>query len=167
MNRIPRPAGIASFILVVATGTLLAQPAEPEAMSRLIERGRYVVQLGGCNDCHTPGYAESGGTLPQSQWLTGSPLGHRGPWGTTYATNLRSYFQGRSADQWVATARAIKTRPPMPWFVLHQISESDLRAMHAFVSSLGPASGVSATYLPPGQEPKPPYVAYPMPAPLR
>jgi hypothetical protein len=30
------------------------QPGSPSA--RLIERGRYLAKIAGCNDCHTPGY---------------------------------------------------------------------------------------------------------------
>jgi mono/diheme cytochrome c family protein len=55
----------------------------------LIARGEYIVRLGGCNDCHTPGWNDSAGQLPTAQWLTGSPLGNLGPWGTTYPANLR------------------------------------------------------------------------------
>lgn len=53
-----------------------------------IQRGRYLVRITGCNDCHTPGYPESSGKTAEKLWLTGSPLGWRGPWGTTYASNL-------------------------------------------------------------------------------
>lgn len=44
------------------------------------ERGKYLVLIGGCNDCHTPGFIESDGKGPaESEWLTGSPVGFRGP----------------------------------------------------------------------------------------
>ena len=65
-----------------------------------IERGRYLVKIGGCNDCHTPGYAQSGGKVPEAQWLSGVPLGFNGPWGTSYASNLRLSAQSiTSADR--------------------------------------------------------------------
>jgi mono/diheme cytochrome c family protein len=44
-----------------------------------IARGRYIVQLGGCNDCHTPGYAPTNGKVPESSWLIGDSLGWHGP----------------------------------------------------------------------------------------
>lgn len=157
-------AAIVSALAGMAA-TPLSQGAETSPNPKLIERGRYVVKLGGCNDCHTQGYAESAGKAPEQTWLTGSPLGYRGPWGTTYATNLRPRFQSMTADQWVRFARNVQTRPPMPWFVLHEMSEADLRAMHAFVASLGPAAGTSPNYLPAGQEPAPPYVTFPTPPP--
>ena len=156
---------VAALVLACAAPSLAASPAGAKTKGQLIERGRYLVQIGGCNDCHTAGYAESNGKLPEAQWLTGSPLGWKGPWGTTYASNLRTYFQQMSADQWVKTAHTLQARPPMPWFNLHQIKEADLRAMHAFVSSLGPAGGPAPSYVPPGTEPPQPFVSFPAPPP--
>ena len=83
--------------------------------AKQLDRGRYLVRIAGCNDCHTPGYEEAAGNIPESQWLTGDRLGTRGPWGTTYPVNLRTYMQNLTEAQWVATARALKARPPMPW----------------------------------------------------
>ena len=54
-----------------------------------VERGRYLAIIGGCNDCHTDGYLQTEGDVPEEQWLLGSPLGWRGPWGTTFPPNLR------------------------------------------------------------------------------
>ena len=39
--------------------------------------------------------------------------------------------------------RTVEMRPPMPWFDLREMSEPVLRALYAFVRSLGPA-GVPA-----------------------
>src|SRR5687768_14298178 len=58
-----------------------------------IERGRYLVKTAGCNDCHTPGYAQSAGQVPEAQWMTGDALGYQGPWGTTYPINVRLFMQ--------------------------------------------------------------------------
>ena len=56
---------------------------EPVAEHDSIERGRYVVKIGGCNDCHTPGYVQANGAVPEATWLIGDTLGYRGPWGTS------------------------------------------------------------------------------------
>lgn len=128
-----------------------------------IERGRYLVKLGGCNDCHTAGYAQTGGQIAEKEWLTGDQLGWRGPWGTTYASNLRLYMQSLSEDQWVKTAHTAEFRPPMPWFTLHTIAEQDLRVMYRFIRSLGPAGQPAPAFLLPDQEPKGPYVLFPQP----
>ena len=38
-----------------------------------------------------------------------------GPWGTTYASNLRLYVQDLPEDGFVSVMRMRKTNPPMPW----------------------------------------------------
>jgi mono/diheme cytochrome c family protein len=125
------------------------------------ERGRYIVTITGCNDCHTEGYAPSAGKVPEKEWLKGSRVGHRGPWGTTYAPNLRMYFAKLSEQEWVKSARALKTRPPMPYFSVNAMREQDLRAIYRFVRSLGPVGEPAPTSLPPGSEPPQPFVVWP------
>lgn len=128
-----------------------------------IERGRYLVRIGGCNDCHTAGYAMNDGKLPEKEWLTGDQLGWRGPWGTTYATNLRLAMNAMSENDWVRTAQTMKTRPPMPWFTLHAMDKDDLRAIYRFVRHLGPAGKSAPTYVPPDRNPAGPVIQFPMP----
>lgn len=134
------------------------KPADP-----LRERGRYIVIIAGCNDCHTPNYAPSGGKVEEKDWLVGDTVGWRGPWGTTYPVNLRQYMQNIGEKEWVAKAKKLETRPPMPWFNLNQMTDNDLRAIHRYVRSLGPAGEAAPAYVPPTQEPKPPYITFPAP----
>lgn len=93
-----------------STGTRKEAAADSASM---IERGRYVVTIGGCNDCHTPLEMGPNGPAPDmSRMLSGHPeslempeppaLGDgpwnwagaatltafAGPWGVSYATNL-------------------------------------------------------------------------------
>ena len=139
------------------------QSIKNKAASKDIQRGRYLAKIAGCNDCHTPGYAMSGGKVPEAQWLTGDKLGWRGPWGTTYPTNLRLYMAGMSEAQWVKRAKTMQTRPPMPWFALHDMSDHDLRAIYRFTKSLGPAGEPAPAFVPPGQTPQGPFVQFPAP----
>jgi len=129
----------------------------------LIERGRYLVNQAGCNDCHSPGYAFSDGNTPEDSWLTGDALGWRGPWGTTYASNLRLIVPKLTEEQWMAYAKNLKTRPPMPWYNIRRMKDRDLRAIYAFISHLGPAGDPAPEYVEPGEEPKTPYVLFPSP----
>ena len=124
-------------ILVVGTVGLLFSTLGAAADDPAIKRGRYLVQIGGCNDCHTSGYAERAGNVTESEWLTGAPIGFKGAWGTSYAANLRLSLNALSEDQWLAFARAPR-RPPMPWFNLRDMSDDDLRAMYRFIRDLGP-----------------------------
>ena len=81
----------------------------------------------------------NGGKVPETQWLTGDQLGWRGPWGTTYPSNLRLYMQKLSEGQWIKIAKSVRYRPPMPWFALRDMTTQDLRAIYMFVKYLGPA----------------------------
>ena len=153
-------AGAALLAMTVAAQCALAgQSKAPDARS--LERGRYLVKIAGCNDCHTPGYAPAGGNIPEQMWLTGDKVGWRGPWGTTYPSNLRLYMQSISEEQWVKSAHTVQYRPPMPWFALRDMSTQDLRAIYRFVRHLGPSGEAAPAYLPPGQEPQGPFVSFP------
>jgi hypothetical protein len=39
------------------------------------DRGRYLITIAGCNDCHTAGYADAAGKIPEKDWLTGDRIG--------------------------------------------------------------------------------------------
>jgi mono/diheme cytochrome c family protein len=125
-----------------------------------IQRGRYLVKIGGCNDCHTPGYLAKAGDVPQDRWLIGDSLGFNGPWGTTYPTNLRRLLRTMDEDDWVQFARVIKTRPPMPWFNLRAMAEADLRAIHRYVLSLPADDTPVPDYVPPDRQPSTPHIVF-------
>jgi len=113
------------------------------------DHGRYLVKLGGCNDCHTPGYAQAAGDLPQAQWLTGNAVGFQGPWGTSYPSNLRLYVQNHTEREWLAKVRQ-PMRPPMPWFSLRDMTDEDLLAIYRFIRGLGPAGEPAPVAVAPG-----------------
>jgi mono/diheme cytochrome c family protein len=139
-----------------------AQAGEPSGShAREVEHGRYVVLIGGCNDCHTAGYGDIDGKTPESQRLEGDTLGYRGPWGTTYPTNLRMSIGKKTEDQWVRYAKTLMTRPPMPWFNVRAMTDTDLRDLYQYVKSLGVAGKMSPEFVPTGKQPKPPYILWP------
>jgi len=152
--------------IALLTGAVLGQraTATPGADGTL-QRGRYLVTIGGCNDCHTAGFAPSGGKVAQSQWLLGDTLGWNGPWGTTYAPNLRLQLAGMDAPSFRVYARALKARPPMPYWALNAMSDDDLDALLAYVQSLGPAGAPAPVALAPGVAPQGPVVRFPAPLP--
>lgn len=147
------------FGILVAVIPMNAQAEDAPS----VERGRYLVQIGGCNDCHTAGYAISEGKVPEAEWLKGDALGWRGPWGTTYPVNLRLRLHDFSEDEWVAFAKTFTTRPPMPWFNIHAMTESDQRSLYLYITSFEDLGEPTPQYLPPGEEPKGPFVTYPAP----
>lgn len=176
-NRMTTHAGLAAIALTMALAGC-GQPAAPAADTETsaapapaaaaapqvtaaseIEAGRYIVSITGCNDCHTPGYIESNGANPpEAERLTGSPVGYSGPWGVSYASNLRLFVQTLSADEFVAVARAGQGRPPMPWPALMNMSEADLRAVYAYLTHLGPAGSPAPAATSPGVAPTTPHI---------
>lgn len=146
--------------LAIATIAGAAHAADRDGRA-LIAHGRYVVQTAGCNDCHTPGYAQAEGRVDERLWLTGDHVGWSGPWGTTYATNLRLYMAQHSEASWLRTARTFRSRPPMPWFNVHAMSDRDLRALYRYIRHIGPAGEPVPAYVAPGHTPKGPVVRFP------
>jgi mono/diheme cytochrome c family protein len=163
MSRLNTLAALVAAALATAPVQGAETKSAGKADARQIERGRYLVVVGNCNDCHTAGYAPGDGKTPEKQWLLGDDLGFRGPWGTTYAPNLRLSLPRMTEDQWVHYARHLKTRPPMPWFTLSQWTDADLRALYRYVGHLGPAGKAAPDALPPGQEPRTPVLQWPAP----
>lgn len=136
---------------LVLTGLITAGPAT--ANEAAIERGRYLVTIAGCNDCHTAGFIVGAGKVPESQWLQGDRTGFSGPWGTTYPTNLRLALGRLDLDDWKRYARTVVLRPPMPYWALNHMQEADLEALWHFTRSLGEAGEPAPAALPPGVEP--------------
>ena len=157
-------AAVAAIAAIVST----AAPAAGNDTASL-DRGRYLVRIGGCNDCHTPGYNEAAGKLPEAKWLTGSAVGFQGPWGTSYPANLRLYVQNMSEAQWLARVRQ-PMRPPMPWFNLRDMSDRDLIALYHFIRTLGPSGAPAPLALGPGEPVATPYIEFVpknLPAPIK
>jgi mono/diheme cytochrome c family protein len=107
-------------IAIVALGAFTGwepAPAPRKSLSnqKLIARGKYLVLLGGCNDCHSPKIMTPQGPLPDTtKLLSGAPAGAKitpvpngvltpdgwgalatndlttwaGPWGISFARNL-------------------------------------------------------------------------------
>ena len=156
------------FMLIcifTSSGVLVA--GESSADKDMIKRGQYLIQIGGCNDCHTPGYLMNSGTTPIAQWLTGDSFGWHGPWGTTYPPNLRLFVQNLTEAQWIKEAKTMKRRPPMPWFNLNVMKNEDLKAMYHFIKSLGAPGKQAPAFLPPGKQPPMPFATFPAPPPSK
>ncbi|HKJ52461.1 MAG TPA: cytochrome C [Gammaproteobacteria bacterium] len=158
-----KPVLATAFMLAGGTAFAGSVPLDP----KMVEQGRYIARVSGCNDCHTPGYAMNNGKVDESLWLSGDSFGWRGPWGTTYGANLRLFVRDMTEDAWVEVARTLKRRPPMPWFNLNDMKESDLRALYQFIHSLGDPGQPAPAYVPPDQEPVPPYASFPAPPPAQ
>lgn len=155
--------GVLALLLFAAMSTTTAA-ADVKASKEQIARGKYLLIVGSCNDCHTAGFAPNDGKVPESEWLLGDgKVGFRGPWGTTYAPNIRLSLSRMKEDDWVRYARNLQTRPPMPWFNLNRWTEADLQAFYRYVRQMGPVGAPIRAGLPPDKAPAPPYIEWPAP----
>jgi len=149
---------VISAVLAWALAYSTAVAGDDRAASD-VERGRYIARIGGCNDCHTPNYAENAGNVPEDQWMTGVPVGFQGPWGTSYAANLRLVADRMDEEQFMARSRS-PLLPPMPWFSVRDMADDDLRALYRYLRALGPAGSDAPAYVPPGGELHTPYIVF-------
>lgn len=150
---------LACVLAATAGGDASAQATQRGIKDPAVERGRYLVKIAGCNDCHTKDYPPKAGMVPEAEWLTGVAEGFQGPWGTTYPANLRLIVDGMSEAEWLKHARK-PTRPPMPWFALRDMTDQDVRAIYRFVKALGPAGKPAPAYVPPGEKVTTPYIDF-------
>lgn len=149
---------LACLLSVLLLAACAAPAGGPQSDLR---RGRYLVVIGHCNNCHTEGYTNAAGDVPEKDWLLGSKVGWRSAAGTAYPHNLRLYLADLSEDGWLQAARAMRPRPPMPWWSLRDTSDDDLRLMYRFIRSLGPAGEPAPSALPPERDPPGPHFRVP------
>ena len=143
-------ASTIAFALAPVSGSMAGEVS--------VERGLKVSIVGGCHDCHTDGYRESEGKIDLDKALKGSGVGWRGPWGTTYAGNLRLVASRLSEDGFVLLLSTLQTSPPMPWFNVRALEESDARSLYRYIKSLGVPGKEAPGALSPGAEPRTPYI---------
>jgi hypothetical protein len=99
--------GIGALIAVVAAVAVTAPAVAAQANRSRVERGRYLVTVGGCNDCHTPLKMGPKGPEPDmDRMLSGHPEGFP----VTSGINPVS-------DRWMMTAAASGTAFSGPWGV--------------------------------------------------
>ena len=155
-------------ILACAVGVLLTAPAfagDAHASGKSVKHGEFLVNDGGCHDCHTPGWSENGGQAPKDMLLIGGGTNFQGPWGTTYPPNLRLLAQTLTAKQWITKLRSLKSRPAMPYWTFRYLSDRDLTDMYAYIHSLGPAGKPAHDWVAPGQDAPAPYLKLVLPSP--
>lgn len=134
---------IAAAVLAAISLPGAAQAEDP------VERGKYVATIGGCLDCHTPGYFF--GKPDMARYLGGSDVGFKvGDLGIFVGPNLtpdKETGLGGWTDAQIATALTTGERPDgrvlapiMPWRALTHLTKPDLAALIAYLRSLPPVS---------------------------
>lgn len=135
----------AQSIFALAAAVLGATAASADQAQ--IERGKYLVTIGSCNDCHTPGYFF--GKPDFSRALSGSDVGFGLPGlGTFVGRNLtpdKETGLGNWSDDDIVKAFTTGVRPDgrklapiMPYANLSHLSQDDARAIVAYLRTLPP-----------------------------
>jgi len=147
MNR--RPANKASGRTAFAASlTLMAavfQMTQSASADEAVERGKYLVGIAGCNDCHTPGYFL--GKPDMARYLGGSEVGFEIPGlGVFHGPNLtpdKDTGLGGWTDEQIITAFTEGKRPDgrelaptMPWRAFASLTPDDRKAVVAFLRSI-------------------------------
>ena len=122
--------------LAFATAGLALSLSCAFAQDVSVDYGAHIAVIGGCHDCHTVGYNESGGQVDANAALKGSPAGFEGPWGKTFAKNLRLTVKDMSEDDWVKFSDTFQAAPPMPWYNVHALTDVEARSLYQYIKSL-------------------------------
>jgi mono/diheme cytochrome c family protein len=131
------------FALWTASGVALLLSAAM-ADDAQITRGEYLVTIGGCNDCHTPGYFF--GKPDMSRFLGGSDVGFEIPGvGVVVGPNITPDKEtgiGSWSLEQIVTAIQTGQRPDgrvlapiMPWHAFAQLTADDAMAIAAFLQN--------------------------------
>jgi cytochrome c553 len=113
--------GVGLLALLIHVTACTERPTAGETQPAGAERGRYLVNIGGCNDCHSPKIFTATGPVPDTtRLLSGQPAGEpvpavprgvigptgwgalasnhftawAGPWGVSFAANLTPHETG-------------------------------------------------------------------------
>lgn len=133
-----------------------------------VARGKWLVTVFGCNDCHTPrlpegrqdpNYLLAGhkADAPYPAWndslytkgygmlVSTSGTAFAGPWGVTFGRNLTpdktTGIGGWNEEAFINVLREGTLKPPMP-LTYGQLADSDLKAMFAYLTSLKPVKNL-------------------------
>jgi mono/diheme cytochrome c family protein len=127
--------------------TALAQSAQAQTSPTEVARGKYLVNFGGCIDCHTPGYFFGKPDMPRA--LAGSEVGFEIPGlGVFYGPNLtpdKETGLGNWTNAQIVAALQKGQRPDgrmlapiMPWKAFASLTPRDANAIAAYLKSLAP-----------------------------
>ena len=171
-------------VFVLSLGAASAAFGQAAAESQ-VERGKYLVGITGCHDCHSPKIP--GGMKPDPERiLSGRPqttkvpsagagevhasedfTAFTGGWGSTVASNLTpdpatGLGMRYNEAKFVATMRSgkkpegVAVMPPMPVDVYVNMKDEDLKAIYAYLKTIKPIRNAVRAGLPPPAPPAAP-----------
>jgi mono/diheme cytochrome c family protein len=154
---------VSRSVIRFALAALLAATAQSAiAASPQIERGKYLVIVGGCGDCHTPGGLT--GKPDATRFLGGSDVGFAIPGQGVFvgrnltpdkATGLGDWTEAQIAKVMTTGERpdGRVLAPVMPWRALSKLTQSDALAIVAYLRSLPPVKNAVAGPFGPDETP--------------
>jgi hypothetical protein len=162
------------FSIIQCNNSTQNQPTE----QMKIVRGKYLVTVGLCHDCHSPKiFKPDGSVIPDpdrllsghqagtplppvdttgiapGKWVLGSSdfTAWVGPWGISYGANLTpdstTGIGAWTEENFIGTIRKGKhlgqdggrnILPPMPWDVIREMTDEDLKCVFTYLKSLRP-----------------------------
>lgn len=174
-------AAVTTLFIAAALGEAQQPPAPGNAA---VERGRYLVRITGCHDCHSP--KVKGMTPDLDRALSGRPsttslptptkdevhaspdlTAWTGPWGYSVASNLTpepttGIGTRYTEAAFIATMRTGKKpngtpiMPPMPSDVYQNMTDDDLKAIFSYLRTIKPIrNAVYSGLTPPATTQKP------------
>jgi mono/diheme cytochrome c family protein len=160
-NHKGREAMIRTNCALLAASIFMLPSSSATADEETVKRGEYLVTLGGCNDCHTPGYFF--GKPDMSRFLGGSDVGFEIPGlGVFVGRNITPDKEtgiGSWTPEQILTALQSGVRPDgrtlapiMPWHAFAQLTEDDAMAIVAFLQSVKPVSNPVPGPFKPGEK---------------
>lgn len=161
---------IASSLVTLSCATT-RQDTTSAAKQDPVARGRYLVAIMGCRDCHTPGTFY--GAPDSTRALSGSELGWVGPWGVVSARNITpdsaTGIGTWTSEQIVHALRTGNTpdgsqlAPIMPWMDFAHLEQDDAMAIAAYLKSIPPVEHKNLDRIPPDQKPTGALIVFPPP----
>jgi mono/diheme cytochrome c family protein len=135
--------GIVGAVCAAVVG--LVSVTSASAQQSQVERGKYLVTLGSCTDCHTPGYFF--GKPDMARYLGGSEVGFEIPGlGVFHGPNLTPDSETGLGNWTIAQiVTAIQTgkrpdgrelAPIMPWRAFANMTKDDATAIAVFLKSI-------------------------------
>jgi cytochrome c553 len=159
---------LAGIVLTAAVGLVAqssAKSAAAPSQAEKIARGKYLMTIGACNDCHSP-KIDAQQTPDPKRPFSGRPqttqapsenpkeihasldlTAWAGPWGVSYGANLspdpETGLKNRYTEAaFIKTLRTGKKpegedlQPPMPWALYKVLSDDDIKSMWAYLQTI-------------------------------
>jgi mono/diheme cytochrome c family protein len=120
----------------------LSAPVPPSDLSTPELRGKYLVTLASCADCHTPMVNGE----PESDKTFAGGMEFNGPWGDVQSANITpdktgiSYYDENQFIETMRTGLVMRRplNPIMPWDTYRHMNDEDLKAMFAYLRTVKP-----------------------------